>query len=106
MLTLVVTSQEILLTTVCTAALWLMAFQFFTSLLCCLLQRVCAAVAEMSVLEDLLGRFFTGHHHAPGSLSSLLVDVDVARHGQQSFFQLCGSLCYGSVRLSCPRKRY
>jgi len=67
MSTLVVTSQEILQTTICTAALWLMAFQFFSNLLCCLLQTVCAPVAEMPVLEDLLGRIFTGHHHAPRS---------------------------------------
>jgi hypothetical protein len=80
MSTLVVISQEILRTTVCTATLLLMAFQFFANLLCCLLQRVCAAVAEMSVLGDLHGRIRTGHRHAPGSLSSLLVDVDVARH--------------------------
>lgn len=79
MSTLVVTSQEILRTTVCTAAVWLMAFQFFANLLRCLLQRVCAPVAEMSVLEDLLGRILL-HRHAPRSLPSLLVDVDVARH--------------------------
>jgi len=84
-MTLVVISQEIL-RTICTAAIWLMAFQFFANLLCCQLQRVCTPVAEMSVLEDLLGRIRTGHRHAAGSLSSQLVDVDVARHWRQSFF--------------------
>jgi hypothetical protein len=44
----------------------LMAFQYFTNLLCCLLQRVCASIAEMSVLDDLLGPFFTGNRHARG----------------------------------------
>jgi len=91
--TLVVTSQEILRTTVYTAALWLMAFHFFANLLLCLLQRVCASDAEMSVLEDLLGRIFTGHRHAPGSLSFLLVYVGVARHMTAVLFFSCVVPC-------------
>jgi hypothetical protein len=62
------------------AALWLIAFQFLAYLLCCLLPRVDSPMAEMSVLEELLGRIVAGDRHAPGSLSSLFVDVRMARH--------------------------
>ena len=60
------------------AALWLTAFQFLAYLLCCLLQSVYAPIAEMSVLERLLGRIVVGNSYAPASPSFQSVKVHMS----------------------------
>lgn len=75
--TFVVTWQQVPLPTR-NALLRLMAFQFLAYLLHCLLQIVYAPIAEMSVWERLLGRIVVGNRYAPGSLSSLSVNVRMA----------------------------
>jgi len=55
-----------------------MAFQFLAYLLCCLLKSVCDPTAEVSVLERFLGRIIVRNRYAPGSRSSLSVNVRMA----------------------------
>jgi len=44
------------------------------------LSPVANSYAPKSVLERLLGPIVAGNRHAPGSLSSLLVQIRVSRH--------------------------
>ena len=71
---------------VLTAAIWLMAFQvlaiFYVA--CC---KELRPIAQVSALEGLFGRIVAGNRHAPGSLSSLFVEVCGSKHRQQFVVQ-------------------
>jgi hypothetical protein len=55
-----------------------MAFHFLAYFLCCLLQSFYAPIAEVFVLDRLLGRIVAGNRYAPGSLSSLSMNIRMA----------------------------